>query len=218
MRSSGTRCATSFSGTAFLKVTMPENEMWKPSSIAACATSQRLGEAVHHAARLARALLAHDAERVLGGVARVDHQRLAALARGADVGAEALALPLGVALDAEVVEAGLADRDDLRRRRPWRAAPRASPRGRRAARRDARPPSTSRLGCDARHLAHRREGLERRADGERVRDAVGAHAREHAGEVGAQLGKIEVAMGVDEHRPHFTGRHPSAPTDTSSPG
>ena len=39
-RSSGTRRATSFSSCAFLNVTMPENEMWKPRSSAARATSQ----------------------------------------------------------------------------------------------------------------------------------------------------------------------------------
>ena len=40
-RSSGTRRATSFRSCAFLNVTMPENEMWKPRSSAARATSQR---------------------------------------------------------------------------------------------------------------------------------------------------------------------------------
>ncbi len=40
MRSSGTFAATSFSAVALRKVTMPENEMWKPRSSAACATSQ----------------------------------------------------------------------------------------------------------------------------------------------------------------------------------
>ncbi len=57
--------ATSFSACAFLNVTMPENEMWKPRSSAAAATSQRLGEAMHDAAGVAGALLAHDRERVV---------------------------------------------------------------------------------------------------------------------------------------------------------
>src|SRR5439155_22792581 len=43
-----------------------------------------LGEAMHNAPRLTRALLAHDGERVVAGGSRVDHERLARGARRAD--------------------------------------------------------------------------------------------------------------------------------------
>ena len=69
---------------------MPENEMWKPRSSARLRDVPGLGEAVHDAARLAGALLAHDRKRVGGGGARVDDERLAAGPRRADVRAKAL--------------------------------------------------------------------------------------------------------------------------------
>ena len=74
-----------------------------------------LGEAMHDAAHLARALLAHDRERIGRGRAGMDHERLAGLARRADVTPETLALPREVAFEAIVVEPRLADRDDLGR-------------------------------------------------------------------------------------------------------
>ena len=74
MRSSGTRRATSCSATAFLNVTMPENEMWKPRSSAARATSQVSVKQCMTPPDFAGALLAHDRERVVRRAARVDRR------------------------------------------------------------------------------------------------------------------------------------------------
>ena len=57
--------------------------------------------------------LAHDAQRVGGGVPHVNHQRLAAAAGGPDVGAKPLPLPFAILLDTVVVKSRLADRNDL---------------------------------------------------------------------------------------------------------
>jgi hypothetical protein len=104
-----------------------------------------------------------------------------------------------IAFDAEIVEAGLADRDDLgiggeihelADAHLAAVAPLVGMHARGA----------PEVRAGARDLAHRRESLQRGADGERMRDAVVAHSRHHSGKVGLELGKIEVAMGIDEHR------------------
>ena len=56
----------------------------------------RLGETVHHPPYFGRPFFPHDGERVLGGLARMDDQRLAAFARRAYVRPKALALPLEI--------------------------------------------------------------------------------------------------------------------------
>jgi len=53
---------------------------------------------------------------------------------------------------------------------------------------------------------HGRKRRERRADRERVRHAVLRHPAHHAIGVGLELGEIEVAMGIDKHVAHSTGR------------
>ena len=53
----------------------------------------RLGEAVHDPPYFGRPLFPHDGESVLGSLARMDNERLAAFARRAYVSAKALALP-----------------------------------------------------------------------------------------------------------------------------
>src|ERR1044072_9130968 len=73
-----------------------------------------LGETVHHPPYFGRPLFPHDGQRVLGGLARMDDERLAAFARRAYVRSEALALPLEIAAQAVVIEPGLADRDEPR--------------------------------------------------------------------------------------------------------
>ena len=159
-----------------------------------------LGEAVHHAARLAGALLGHEAQRVLGGFARVDHQRLAALLRRADVPAEALALPVERFLQAVVVEPGLADRDHPGMvREPQQFIDRGLMVVRLFVRMHARRAPDVRLAF--RDRPHRGKGLERGADRQRMADRVGAHVRQDRGHVRLQFREIEVAVGVDEHSP-----------------
>ena len=62
--------------------------------------------------------LGQDAGRVVVGVAGVDDQRQAGLARRLDVLAENVLLDVARAVFVEIVEAGLADADDLRMLRP----------------------------------------------------------------------------------------------------
>src|SRR5688572_16837310 len=69
-------------------------------------------EAMHDAAHLPGALLVHDAQGILGRLPHMDDERLAAATCGADMGAEALALPFGIALDAVVIQPGFPDRND----------------------------------------------------------------------------------------------------------
>ena len=59
-------------------------------------------------------LVTHDRERVRGRRARVDDERLATLARRADMRAKAGALPFEVAFEAVIIEPGFSDRDDFR--------------------------------------------------------------------------------------------------------
>src|SRR6266513_4050219 len=73
-----------------------------------------LGETVHHPPYFGRTLLPHDGERVFGGLARMDDERLAAFARGAYMSSKALALPRRITAHPVVIEPGLADRDDPR--------------------------------------------------------------------------------------------------------
>ena len=54
------------------------------------------------------------ARHVVVGLARMDHQRQAGLARRRDMGAEALLLRVARAVVVVIVEPGLADRHDLR--------------------------------------------------------------------------------------------------------
>ncbi len=84
-------------------------------SSAASASAAAGGEAVHDASVGAgAAFLGQDCRHVVIGVAGVDDQRQAGLARGLDVDAQALLLH-GLALGGVVVvEAGFADADELR--------------------------------------------------------------------------------------------------------
>ena len=68
---------------------------------------------MHHAAHLRGALLAHQPQGVLWRGTGMDHQRFADFAGGTDVAAKAFTLPLQVALEAKVIQAGLTDGDDL---------------------------------------------------------------------------------------------------------
>ncbi len=68
---------------------------------------------MHDATRLAGAFFLHESQRVLGRGACMDHEGLATLARGADVRAESFPLPVRVPFDTKIVQARLADADDL---------------------------------------------------------------------------------------------------------
>ena len=134
---------------------------------------------------------------------------LPAVARRADVRAKALALPAEVAGEPVIVEPGLADGDDFRRRASARRArPRSAPRcprsrdARRRSRRDS--DARARCACTAGQLVHF-DG-----DAQRVRDAVVAHRVEHLRQIVAQLGKIEMAVRIDEHRQESTQWQPTA--------
>ena len=81
-RSSGTRRATSFTSCAFLNVTMPESEMWKPEVERGPRDVPRFGEAVHDAAGIARAAPPHERKRV-GARRRACGSRAACRARSA---------------------------------------------------------------------------------------------------------------------------------------
>ena len=69
---------------------------------------------MHDAADVVCPFLAHDGDGVGSGVARVDDQGFPAGSGGANVGAKAAALPLGVPVAAVVVQAGFADGHDFR--------------------------------------------------------------------------------------------------------
>ena len=151
-----------------------------------------LGEAVHDAAGRLGALLAHQSQRVGGGGASVHDQRQARAARGADMGAKAFALPLDVALGAEIVEAGLADRHHLRVRRETDQ------------RIDVGFGRVLVVGMHAdrgaepivaqRQLEHLVEFRQRDAHAQRVPDPVVRHFGEHLLQATGKVGKIEVTV------------------------
>src|SRR5437899_11885490 len=152
---------------------------------------------MHDAPRLARALLAHDGERVVTGGSRVDHERLARGARRADVRAKAPPLPFEVARQAVIVESGLADCHNFRARRESDeigysgfgrvlvigvyADGRVKIRMRNCKRMDPRPVGQ----------------VDRNA--KRVRHVRRRHRVEQRRELARELRKIEMAMGIDEH-------------------
>ena len=133
------------------------------------------------------------------GIAGVDDQRQAGLARRRDMGAEALGLLVARAVLVVEVEPGLADADDLgMARRLDQAVGRALPLLLRLVRMDAdRAPDVVVALGDRAHLV---ELVEPRADGQHARDAGRAGAREHARLVAGKLGKVEMAMAVDQHQ------------------
>ena len=106
-RSSGTRRATSFTTSAFLKVTIPDGNV-KPRSSAASALPA-FREAMENAADLPGPLLCHHAQGVGGCVAVMNHERFAGFDRCANMNAKALTLPFGCILVPVVVKASLAD-------------------------------------------------------------------------------------------------------------
>ena len=127
----------------------------------------------------------------------MDDQRLAAGACGPDVGPESLALPVQRLREPVVVQPRFSNRNDLGvpgeihqrvDRRFWR------PRG---------------IGMYAHRgidvvvslgtLQDRGKLWQRRTDAQRRLDPGRLHAGQHAGQVSRQLGKRQMAMGVNEH-------------------
>ncbi len=156
---------------------------------------------MHHAARLARALLGHDAQRVFRRRTRVDDQRLLRGVRRADVGAKALALPFHIrdraAFQAVVVEAGLADRDHLRMlgqldefgetRLAHILVIRMHP--------DRRIHVLVLAG----DREDRRQRLQVDRDAQRMRHRMAAHVLEHLRQAVGESFEVDVAVRVDKH-------------------
>ena len=93
---------------------MPEKEIWKFNSIAACANSmlsvKQCITPPTSSARSSRMI----AQGIRGGGAGVNDQGLGALARRANMRAKARPLPLHVTALAIIIQAGFADGDDFR--------------------------------------------------------------------------------------------------------
>src|SRR5258706_14151944 len=84
----------------------------------------RFGETVHHPPYFGRALFPLDGERVFGGLARMDDERLSVLACRAYLSRKAMALPFEGPAHPEVIEPGFPDCDDPRRVPPLLQMPR----------------------------------------------------------------------------------------------
>ena len=125
-------------------------------------------------------------------------ERQAGLSRRGDVGAEAALLILARAVVVVIVEPGLADRHHLRMARKFHDLfERDVPLFRRMVR----------MGADrAVHIAMRLDDLEQIGesphpcrDGEHEPDACALGARQHGLALRGKVGKIEMAVAIDEH-------------------
>ncbi|MNS84018.1 hypothetical protein D3C72_1178270 [compost metagenome] len=178
-----------------------------------------LGKAVHHAARFARVLFTHQPQRVVGGRAGMDDQRLAGLARGADMGAEALALPFHVgdaaAIEPVVVEPGLAGAHHARMRGQCQQALERGVLALLIVRVHAHRGVQVRMLLGQRQ--HAREVLQRHRDAQRMGDLVGLHVLEQLRQPLGQFREIDMAVGINEHRQSLdAGQSSRRPTITRS--
>ena len=175
--------------------------MYMPSASARRATSApELKQWIRPVKAPLRVLVLEDVAGLAVGVARVDDQRQAGLARRRDVGAEALGLLGARAVLVIEVEAGLADADHLgMARRLDQPVGRALPLllGLVRMHADRAPDIGVALG-DGRAPV---ELVEPRADGQHAGHAGRAGARQHARLVAGKLGKVEMAVAVDQHQP-----------------
>ena len=136
----------------------------------------------------------------LVGIARMDDQRQAGLARRGDVGAEALGLLVARAVLVVEVEAGLADADDLGMARRLDQAVRRASAPPPSPRADGRRPSTRRCRGARRWRAPCRTGRAAcRWSACPPRRRVRARASTPASSLG-ELGKVEMAVAVDQHQ------------------
>ena len=164
---------------------------------------------MHYPARLFGALLAHDAQRILGRFASMDNQWFLAFAGSPDMGPEPLALPLEVPFEPVVVKAGFPDRHDLRMLRECNKF------------RDRHRSDAFIVGVDAHRginvgiglgkPAHAREILERDGHAQRGLDAVFPHEVEHRIQLVGQFGEIDMAMRINEHSSPKGLRHAAGP-------
>jgi hypothetical protein len=156
--------------------------------------------------------LAHERKRVGGGGPGMDHQRLSRPQRGANMHPEPLALPPKVAGEPIVVESRLADRHHFGLRskgdeRIDRGLGRVF---------GVRVHADRRIQIRMRHgeRVHRRPIRQIDPDAKRVRDACCGHGVEEHGQIGREVGEIQMAMGIDVHRDlvsrHRLGGSPTA--------
>ena len=128
----------------------------------------------------------------------MDDERFAAATRGADMSAETLALPLGRVLVPVIVEAGLADRDHLGMAGEFQQLFETGLVDIVAI--GMHPDRGEQVVVALGQAKHRGQGFELYAHAQRVRHLRNAHRLEHFGFARDEIGKIEVAVGIDEHR------------------
>ena len=145
-----------------------------------------------------RGLLLEDARDVVVGLAGVNHEGKSRLPRRRDMGAEALLLIGARGIVVVIVEPGLADGHDLRmvgeRNQFFRGHVRLFRRMMRMGA-DGAIDLIMSLG-DAEHLV---EAPHPRRDGDHQADARGLGAREHRLALRRKIGKIEMAVAIDQH-------------------
>ncbi len=157
------------------------------------------GKAMQHRGEGALpAFLFENARGIVVGLARMDDERQAGLARRRDMRAKAALLRLARRVVVVVIEAGFAERHDFR-------VPRQRDEiGRRHVELFM---GVMRMRADrAKHVGKAlgdreqvRLALDPRRNRHHALDAGGAGARHHGIELGGEIGKIEMAMAVDEH-------------------
>ena len=168
------------------------------------------GETVKHppglGAGIRLAALAQNAQGVVGAAAGVDDQRLLRDLRRLDMRAETLALPFQIGnratalavFHAVVIETGLADGHHARQRGALHQVLHAGL------------GHVLGIGVHAhsgpeivvvqRQLVHFGKLFHRRADAQRARDLGSSHGFADLRDIGAQLGEIQVTVGIGKHR------------------
>ena len=157
------------------------------------------GEAMQHSREGALPGFFFENARHVGvGFARMDDQRQAGLARGGDMGAKSALLRIARAVVVVIIEPRFADRDDFR-------VPRM---GDQIVRRDVqlfvrimrmradRAKNIGKALCDRQHAG---EAAHARRDGDKAPDAGVSGARDDRVELAGKIGKVEMAMAVDQH-------------------
>ena len=161
------------------------------------------GETMQHGREGALpAFFLQNARHVVIGLARMDHQRQAGLARRRDMGAKALFLRVARAVVVVIVEPGLADRHHFRMPRDAGELIAADVElfmGVVRMRADRAKNIGKALG-DRQHL---RVAAHPRRDRHHAADAGRARPRNHGVEFGGEIGKIEMAVAVDQHGFNF---------------
>jgi hypothetical protein len=152
---------------------------------------------VHDAAHRFGTLLGEDGEQVIGRGAAMDDERFTEGAGRADVGSETLALPFRPVGMPVVVEAGFADGDHARLRGKRHEARHVRLLDILVFRMQADAGKEPRPGRDQGEDA--RKILEIDADAKGARHVVCRHGIEDLRQAPGELGKIEVAVRIDQH-------------------